>query len=200
MVITTAVEGDVDEAILRRIVTYTGLSLGTVYGRKGKPFLLKSISGYNNAARFSPWLVLIDLDNDCDCAPDCLQQWLPDPAQYMCLRVAVRTIEAWALADRKRMARWLRVAEARIPDNPDNLDNPKQELINLARRSSRLQLQNDLVPREGSGRSVGPLYTSRMIEFVQDEAEGWRPDAALHHSDSLGRCINSLRRLADGID
>lgn len=194
-VITGAVEGDVDEALLRRLVKYAGLCLGVVHGRRGKRPVLQSINGYNNAARFHPWVVLLDLDRDCDCAPECLEQWLPNPSQYMCFRVAVRAIEAWVLADRERMARWLGIAAANIPANPDVLENPKQEVINLARRSNR-RIKKDLVPREGSGRSVGPLYNTRMTEFIQDENAGWRPEQALHVSDSLARCIDQLRQLA----
>ena len=81
-----------------------------------------------------------------------------------------------------------------MPDNPDDLDDPKQELINLARRSRRRGIRNEIVPREGSGRVVGPLYTTRMIEFIQDEIGGWRPGRALRVSGSLARCIARLRR------
>lgn len=34
-VVTGAVEGDLDEALLRRLADYVGLSLRAVYGRKG---------------------------------------------------------------------------------------------------------------------------------------------------------------------
>lgn len=194
-ILTGAVEGDLDEALLRRITTYAGCQLGTIYGREGKMRLLQRLAGYNNAANFSPWVVLVDLDSDCDCAPACIQQWLPQPSRYMCFRVAVRMIEAWLLADRERISDLLGVAEVNFPQNPDNLDNPKQELINLARRSRR-RIRNDLVPADGSGRSVGPLYNARMVEFIEDHTDGWRPDHALLRSDSLARCVNQLQQLA----
>lgn len=194
-VITGAVEGDLDEALLRRIATHAGCCLEIVHGREGKPSLLQRLIGYNNAARFSPWVVLVDLDRDCDCVPLCLHQWLPRPSRHMCFRVAVRAIEAWLLADRERMAHWLGIAEANFPNDPDSLDNPKQQLINLARRSRR-RIRNDLVPRDGSGRAVGPLYNARIVEFIENQHSGWRPDHALRHSDSLARCIKHLHRLA----
>ena len=189
-------EGDLDEALLRRILGCAGMSLGTVYGRKGKRFLLQSIHGYNNAARYAPWVVLVDLDRDGDCAPPYVQKWLARPSAQMCFRVAVRSIEAWLLADRERMARLLGVSRAWLPANPDSLDDPKRELINLARRSRRRAVRDDLVPRQGSGRSVGPLYTTRMIEFVQDEVAGWRLDQAVCVSESLERCHLRLCNLA----
>ena len=38
---TGAVEGDLDEAILRRVLDNVGITLGLVHGRKGKAFLLQ---------------------------------------------------------------------------------------------------------------------------------------------------------------
>ena len=193
--ITGAVEGDLDEALLRRIAAHAGCHVDKVYGRVGKPQLLAQIAGYNIAARVSPWVVLIDLDSDFDCAPIGRQQWLPRPSRLMCFRVAVRMIEAWLLADRERIANLLGVAEATVPQDPDRLDNPKQQLMNLARRSRR-RIKADLVPREGSGRNVGPLYNARMVEFIENNDTGWRPDHAVRRSDSLARCISRLRQLA----
>lgn len=196
MIVTGAVEGFVDEAILGRVVAHAGLSLGTVYGRKGKSALLQYIKGYNNAARFSPWVVLIDLNGDFGCAPDAIGQWLPNQSEKMFLRVAVRTVEAWVLADHQRVAQWLGIPHGKIPADPDALEHPKQELINLARRSRRRDLKRDLVPREGSGRATGPLYAARVTEFIQDRANGWRPSQALRNSDSLNRCVVRLRHFA----
>jgi hypothetical protein len=190
------VEGDLDEAVLHRIVRQAELSLVNVYGRKGKASLLREIRGYNAAAHHALWVVLVDLDNDCQCAPPCVQSWLPDPAPNMCFRLVVRSVEAWLLADRDRIAEFLGVRPAQVPRDPDALDDPKRALINLARRSRRRALRAEIVPREGSGRSVGPLYTTRLIEFIQDEAAGWRVDHALGFSDSLRRCVEHLRRLA----
>ena len=191
--LTGAVEGDVDEAILRRVLKHVGLGLGAVYGREGKQKLLQRLSGYNNAARFAPWIVLVDLDGDCPCAPPCVQNWLPAPSLSMCLRVAVHAVEAWLLADRERIANRLRVGSQSIPRNPDDLPHPKIELVNLARQSRSRAVREELVPREGSGRSVGPLYATRLTQSVEDEAAGWRPDRAAAHSESLSRCIHRLR-------
>jgi hypothetical protein len=195
VVVTGAVEGDIDEAVLRRVLKHIGLQLGDVYGREGKPKLLQRLSGYNNAARFSPWVVLIDLDRDCPCAPPCARAWLPEPSVQMSFRVAVRAVEAWLLADRERIASSLAVNLRRVPRNPDGLAQPKVELVNLARQSRSRTIREELVPRQGSGRTVGALYTTYLIAFVEDAVSGWRPDQAANHSDSLRRCIHRLRSL-----
>lgn len=48
--------------------------------------------------------MLVDLDQEFDCAPLLGKDWLPTPAQYMQFRVVVPQIEAWLLADRERFA------------------------------------------------------------------------------------------------
>jgi len=197
--VTAAVEGDLDEAVLRRILELAGLSLANVYGREGKHKLLQRLAGYNLAARFSPWIVLLDLDEDCPCAPECTRQWLPAPSQYMCFRLAVRAVEAWLLADRERIARRLGVNWRHIPSDPDTLADPKTELVNLARRSTSRPVRDQLVPQPGSGRQVGPLYNSLMIQFVDDQDDGWRPERAAESSDSLNRCIAQLRKISAGL-
>ncbi|MCD6336150.1 MAG: hypothetical protein J7M27_12640 [Candidatus Latescibacteria bacterium] len=186
------VEGYTDEVVLRRILEYVGLTCGTVYGKEGKGVLLKRLPSYNQAARFAPWLVTVDLDQDADCAPDFVRNVLPNPADGMHFRVAVRAIEAWLLADAERLAAFLRVRVSKIPAHPDAEPNPKRTLINLARQSRKRIIREDIVPREGSGGSVGPGYTGRFIEFVTATEHLWRPDVAMQRSDSLRRCVEAL--------
>jgi len=189
--IPCAVEGDPDEAVLRRLAEQEGLSLGTCYGKKGRQYLRDRIHGFNQAARQYPWIVLVDLEKD-NCAPDLRAKWLPDPATYMCFRVAVREIEAWLLADSENLAKFLGVNVSLIPSYPERENDPKQKMIELARRSRRKDIREDMVPRAGSGRETGPAYNSRLIEFVW---KSWAPEVAAHRSDSLRRCIQRIREL-----
>jgi len=195
VIISGAVEGLVDEAVLRRLVREAGAVVGPVYGKSGKADLLKKTAGYNLAARLGPWIVLVDLDRHADCAPPALGDWLPQPEPLMCFRVVVREIEAWLMADRERLARFLGVSLLRIPAKPEEIDSPKELLVALANSSRRRYIKEDMVPRPGSGRIVGPAYNSRLIEFVQDLEHGWRPDVAALNSDSLARCQMHLLRL-----
>jgi hypothetical protein len=109
-VVSAAVEGDLDEVVLRKIGDHIGFSYGSVYGRAGKQHLLRALAGYNNAVRFSPWIVILDLDRDYECAPEGLTTWLPQGAENMFCRVAVREIEAWLLADRDQVAAMLGIS------------------------------------------------------------------------------------------
>jgi hypothetical protein len=192
-IISAAVEGVTDEAVVRRLIVHVGAEPGPVYGKSGKPHLKERIQGYNNAARHTPWLVLVDLDQDEDCAPPLRAAWIPAPAPQLCFRVAVRSVEAWIMADADAIAGFLGIARAKVPSDPDRVSEPKQALVNLARASRRKATREDIVPREGSGRTVGPAYASRMIELVSTH---WRPAIASQRSDSLRRAIGCLQRLA----
>jgi hypothetical protein len=192
-IVSAAVEGDTDEAVVQQLIRHIGAEPGRVYGRKGKPDLRARVEGYNHAARRAPWLILVDLDQDAPCAPPLCRDWVPHPAPHLCFRVAVRAMEAWLMADADALASYLSVAKTRVPADPEAEADPKRTLVNLARRSRRTALVKDMVPREGSGRSEGPAYASRIVEFASLH---WRPDVAAERSDSLRRAIACLRRLA----
>jgi hypothetical protein len=191
-VLTCAVEGPLDEVVVRRLADDAGLSMGKVHGKKGRGQIELHLRGYNNAARHSPWLVVVDLDRD-ECAPTLRRLWLPDPAPLMHFRLAVRSIESWLLADRERIAEFLDIDPSLIPLMPEDERTPKRKLVDLARRSRNSGIRKDLAPRPGNGREVGPAYSSRMAEFVEDH---WRPEIAAQRSDSLRRCRLRLQELA----
>jgi hypothetical protein len=191
--ISAAVEGIVDEAVARTLILFAGGSPGPVYGKQGKPFLQQRICGYNTAAQHAPWIVLVDLDTDHNCAPLLCVSWLPQLASRLCFRVAVRAVEAWLLADAERIAAFLRISRSKVPADPESLDNPKAAMVALARASRRMDIREDMVPRDGSGRPVGPAYASRLIEFA---SSSWRPQIAAQGADSLRRAIACLKHLA----
>jgi hypothetical protein len=114
----------------------------------------------------------------------------------MCFRVAVRQVEAWLMADAETLPQYLGVPQNAIPLDPEALPNAKTEMVNLARRSTRKDIRNDMVPRQGSGRAVGPAYTSRLIEYVKT---AWRPWEAAQRSDSLRRALVCIEKLIKGV-
>jgi hypothetical protein len=188
--LSAAVEGIVDEAVVRRLAEIVGINITSIYGKNGKQHLHQRIDAFNQAAKHFPWLVLVDLDQDAGCAPDLRATWLPNPAPFMCFRIAVRQVEAWLLADRDTLADFLKVNVSAIPLDPENEPHPKQRMVEIVRRSRSSIIRQTMVPREGSGRSEGPEYSSQLIEYAH---EHWRPDVAAQHSDSLNRCLYRLR-------
>jgi hypothetical protein len=194
--ISAAVEGLVDETVLRRLIEQAGGVLGPVHGKNGKQYIRQRLGGFNRAAQFSPWVVLVDLDNDSDCAPPICATWLPDPAPGMCFRVAVREVEAWLFGDAERLARFLGVAASRIPMAPEAVPDPKGTMVALARHSRRREIREDMVPSPGSGRLVGQAYASRLIEYAEAH---WRPEVAAQCTDSLRRCRERLLQLVGAL-
>ena len=200
IVISSAVEGIVDEAVVKRLIVEAGGEIGPIYGKRGKSLLKQRINGYNNAAHHHPWIVLVNLNREADCPPPFKAVWLQNPGPFMCFRIAVREVEAWLLADHERFASFFRVRLSDIPTAPELMDDPKEVVIELSRKSRDRDIRLDMVPRPGSGRKIGPAYVSRLIEFVSDAQKGWRPDRAARSSDSLRRCLVRIRELVTRVE
>ncbi len=99
------VEGTLDEAVVRKILDTSSLTAGSFY-LVSLPAFRTRLNAFNRAARHSAWFALCDLDEE-DCAPARIQSYPPDRTIGMCFRVAVRAVEAWLIADRANMARFL---------------------------------------------------------------------------------------------
>ncbi len=188
--VTIVVEGTTDAAVAKRLLTEAGFRLGPEYVKQGKDALSRSLAGYNNAARFSCWLVLRDLDHDAACAPDLRRQLLPTPSRLMRLQIAVRAIEAWILADAEAFSSYFSVAQSKIPTDPEALAYPKATVVSLARHSRRNSIREALLPIEGTTARIGPGYVPTLTGFVRDK---WRPEVAAERSQSLAH----LRRFLD---
>jgi hypothetical protein len=191
IVVTAAVEGLLDESVVRWLVHSTGGNIGEIYHMAGKAKRRPQIVAYNHAARYSPWIVLTDLDHNSDCPVEYRSMLLPEIAPLMCCRVVVRVM----LADPERIAIFLGVAEKKIPRDPESLDRAKRTVVDLARTSGKRDIRELLVPTEGSGREVGAGYTSKMTEFITDAANGWRPDVAASNARSLEKALICLKSL-----
>jgi hypothetical protein len=192
VIITCAVEGPTDTPVAHRLVRHLGFTPGPAYEMGGKSRLDQRLGAYNNAAAFAPWLVLRDMDHGEPCAGALVQRLLPHQESGMCFRIAVREIEAWLLADRDALARYVSVNSSLVPLSPDTLPHPKRTLVDLARRSARRAIREDFVPSADSTAVVGPGYLSRISDFT---SRYWRPDIAAAASPSLARCIRALKRL-----
>ena len=155
--IASAVEGVPDEVVVERIIGHAGGRVGTVYGKKGKNLLRPKIAGYNNAVRHAPWIAPVDLDSE-NCAAQLRGAWLSAPAPLLRFRVAVRAVEAWLMADAETIARYLDVPPGSVPDAHESLRDPKDAMVNPARRSRRKSVREDMVPGKRSGRRVGPAW------------------------------------------
>ena len=182
------VEGIIDETLVKRLFAATGIPCGKTYVQNGVNNLVRKLPNYNQSAKRLSWFILCDLDRK-PCAPsfhnDMIQSFpgAQSPGLYIC--IAVQAVEAWFMADRGPLARYLSISQGKIPAKPEEVDNPKRVIVDLARQSRSSAMKNDIVPLERSGRSVGPGYTGAMIEFVQEK---WCPCARQPGGPQPGPC------------
>ena len=187
-----ATEGLDDEAIARKICSSLSVPVAYSYPAGGKSRLDPKISGYNQAALLSPWLVLRDLDNDSPCPSGLCNTLLENKSPMLLLRIPIRSIESWLIADPVSLAPFLGISQSIIPPTPDELDSPKTSLVNLARRSRNRTILQTMIPQEGTSVAVGPGYTGKLIEYSTNY---WDPIRASSGSPSLEKCLNAIRRI-----
>ena len=136
----------------------------------GRDSLRLNIHRYLDAAKWAgrAHVVLCDLERD-SCAPKLLEDWnlasvMPDNFIF---NVAVRSTEAWFLADRESLADFLSVAESLIPAKPDQLEHPKNTLTNIAAKSRSSKIQAAFKTRTSG--QIGPEYLTYMREYIQNQ-------------------------------
>jgi hypothetical protein len=189
--VNLAVEDALSEAMLRKMIEQCAeaLDVCACYQRHGQGYLKKNIGGFNSAARITPFIVLTDLDA-IECAPFLITEWLPYGShRNLLLRVAVREVESWLLANRDGFARYLSISEALIPLKVEDIMDPKQFLIGLARKSKKRSIREAIVPKMGSGAVQGPDYNGALIDFVR---HFWDIDEAANNAASISRAIERI--------
>ena len=191
--INLAVEDALSEAVLKAILKQTQRSfcIGQCLKRGGYGYIKKIVPGLNHAAKGTPYLVLTDLDQ-ADCPLAIVSGWLTQPQHPNFLfRVAVREVEAWLLAHRDAFSVFLGISTDLIPRNTDTISDPKQLLINLARRSRKRNLRDGIVPVVGSIVKIGKDYNGQFIQFAE---QCWHIESAQINSVSLKRTVSTLEQ------
>ena len=90
-------------------------------------------------------VVLTDLDSPRDCPPGLVYSWIKGPLNPRFLfRVAVMEVESWVMADRAGFAAFLSIPLHRIPSPTDDILNPKEFLVSLARKSQKKRVREAL--------------------------------------------------------
>ncbi len=184
-------EDALSEAVLKQILKQSQrpFSVGHCLNQRGYGKIKKIISGLNHAAKGMPYLVLTDLDN-AECPLVILSEWLTQPKHpNLLFRIAVKEVEAWLLAHREAFAEFLGISVDLIPGNADRIPDPKQLLINLARRSRKRNLRDAIVPEPNSTAKIGKDYNGQLIQFVN---KSWQVASAQTNSPSLERTMNVL--------
>lgn len=191
--VALATEDELSEAVGRRLLTEAHhLQVGLLLRKGGSGYLRSRVTSWCALARQQPVLLLTDLDRS-DCPRSLLQDWLGElhhPEDFI-FRIAVREVEAWLLADHEAMQRLLG-KKWQLPSNPDALPDPKQQLLQLAKRAKR-DVRRDLVADRGAIAAQGIAYNARLCEFVSND---WDPQRASTRSESLRRARRRIDELS----
>ena len=167
---------------------YPNISMGFGAIRKKFPSLIKM------ASKGIPVFVITDLDTG-KCASLLLKEWADfknttnfNLPSRLVVRIAVREVESWLLADRSAISRYFGIARVNFPRNPDDLKDPKQDLLNIVQRKGRKKWHRLMLPQKKTD-SIGPEYNKRLCEFV---GKHWNPEIASANSPSLAKAIRAL--------
>lgn len=190
--ISLVVEGDLDEVISKKLIsTYTShIEIKTTYPMGGRSQIQKRIGSYNQAARTTPYLVLVDLDQD-ECAPKLIKDWVPKKNPQLFLRVTIRQVESWLLADREAIAKFLGVGLNRIPVMPDCENDCPEMIMSICRKSRKREIRES-IPPIGDTATRGPDYNGQLSRFV---LQCWDSERARLHSPSLDKTIKAIGKL-----
>lgn len=191
-----AVEDELSEWVVRRALSNRPVpyAIGAVYSQSGFGYLKKRAPAFNNAAKSCPFLLLTDLDRY-SCPLQLIEEWLGCPKHpNLLMRVAVREVESWLLGDPKGLSSFLGLRIAFDFDNPEDLADPKQELLKLAVNSPRRFIREALTWKDSSsGRlSQGPNYNAPLSTFVIND---WNIGEARRRCRSLNRLFLALERV-----
>lgn len=151
-------------------------------------FLRKAKHLHRTATKLGAVIGLCDLDAD-PCPRALLDRIAAQRDPRLVIRVAVREIESWLLADHEGMARFLGIASSVIPRCPDQEPDPKSSLLRIAARSRRRDIIRGLCPRPQGFAKVGPEYNRLLEAFV---LSSWDVDKASDRSPSLARAVRAL--------
>jgi hypothetical protein len=191
--ITLATEDELSEKVGIRLANEAGFQIGQCLRKNGNGYLRSRIDNFCTLAEHTPVFLITDLDSIA-CPKKLINTWLRkrDKPANLLFRVAVREIEAWLLADHEAMKQLLGRRVHKLPDCPDNLTDPKRELLKLASKASR-EIRADLVTEKNSIASQGLGYNARLGHFAQNT---WHPHRAAERSPSLAKARIRLADLA----
>ncbi len=186
-----AIEDRLSDAVATKILNHFGIEIIQKTGYRGNSYLQQKAQNFNKGAREECGIfMLTDLDSPKDCPPGLIQSWIRGPLNpSFLIRVAVMEVESWVMADRNSFSSFLSIPIHRIPSPTDNILNPKEFLVSLARRSQKKRVRQALVPVPGTNRSVGQQYNEYLSDFIQNH---WDPQRAATVSPSLKRTIDRL--------
>lgn len=192
--VALATEDQLSEAVGKRLLVDAGYEFkpDPLIRKNGFGYLRSNMKSWCEMSHRKPFVLLTDLDK-ASCPVELRATWIGkhNPSENFVMRIAVREIEAWLLADHKAI-RSIVGAGGKLPPNPDLLPDPKQTLLRLVAAHASRNIKEDLVSQAGAIASQGIGYNARLSLWVQT---AWDPKRAATRSDSLHRARVRLGEL-----
>lgn len=194
MEVALAIEDDLTKAVGLRLLAELPVPItpNLILHKGGSGYLKSRMDSWRKISQRQVVLLITDLDRTA-CPLALRTDWLGKthtPANLM-LRIAVREVESWVLADHVAV-RKLIGDKGTLPHLPDDLADPKQHFLNIAKLAPR-QVRQDLVRESGAVSSQGIGYNACLTAWVQSV---WCPERAAERSPSLQRTRRRLNELA----
>lgn len=179
-------EDELSEAMGKRLLKEAGYALepSPLLRGDGFGYLRSKMDSWCQMAARKPVLLLTDLDMKA-CPMAVRNDWMGarKPTENLVLRIVVREIESWVLADHDAL-RTLIGNRGTLPPDPDALADPKEYLLRLIAKQAPRHIREDLVAEKGAIASQGIGYNAHFGEWVRTQ---WSPARAADRSQSLRR-------------
>ncbi|HEJ8082663.1 TPA: hypothetical protein SMI49_000624 [Serratia marcescens] len=194
--ISLASEDILSETTLTKIIlSLNKFRLVNKLGRSdGCGNIIKNIEKYNALSRIHHVMIMLDLDLKAseDVFLEEIYKKIRHREKKLLFSVPVREVESWILADKVGLSQFLRISEDKIDNNPDQLLDPKEKIVNLAKSAKNAVARAGIPPKAGSAAKVGISYNSLLKEFVN---ESWSIERARQNSPSLNKTMSILEQV-----
>ncbi|MBF2755018.1 MAG: hypothetical protein ISN29_07140 [Gammaproteobacteria bacterium AqS3] len=152
----------------------------------------KRVADLNHSAKGDVlYLVVTDQDTPGNCPAGAVENLGAPLAPNLLYRFAVMEIEAWIMADRENFAEFLSVDIHSVPQLPDEVPKPREEIVAIAKKFRVKDIRTQLSPNPSNPASrVGLNYNKVLSGFVREQ---WNVHSAQKHSPSLKRTCQRLQ-------
>ncbi len=193
-VVLYAVEGPTDAPIAEKLIRRIGRTPRVISATGGSSQIDSGLKRWSQPSNRAAMLVLRDWDDrdSVPCAPALVDKLAPARPNGLSLRIAVRSLEAWLMADVEAAKRYFGVR--RLPTDPEQLPRPKVVLVAACRKSTRAAIREGMATRGSISGVVGPQFVPIVTEFARDV---WDPDRARLNAPSLDRTLRRLEALVE---
>lgn len=185
------------EVIVKTILRFKKphlLNMGTFLPGNGYGTIRKNLKSYNKTAKSGCIFIFTDLDQF-KCPPNLISNWAGTVKlnEKLVFCIAIKEIETWLMASRTAFSKYLGIKTNHIPQNIEDIPDPKAFLFTLVRKSPHKSLKKDILPDPKNSAKIGKGYNHALTRFVVNY---WDIEEAKNNSLSLSRTIKKIAAIS----